>query len=227
MRGRTLFVVFACGYVMAAGAALLAQRFDEAVRADFFAGMSGDAARFDHAMQVCEEALVSNPKNSSALVWHGAGLLVRSGGAFRAGRVDDGLELRTRAMQEMNDAVAMTPEDIQVLIPRAAILVASARFAPEAQARDMARLAAADYEKVIELQAPYVSTLGAHSRGELLGGLATAYRVLGDNQRASAYLQRISKELPGTAYDQKAQKWLADLTAVPREDRFCLGCHVK
>jgi len=43
----------------------------------------------------------------------------------------------------------------------------------------------------------------------------------------AAYLQRISKELPGTAYDQKAQKWLADLTAVPKEDRFCLGCHAR
>jgi tetratricopeptide (TPR) repeat protein len=227
MRGRALFVVFVCGYLAAAGAALLAQRFDDVIRADFFAGMSGDVARFDRAMQVCEEALASNRRNPPALVWHGAGLLVRSGAAFRAGRVDEGLELRARAMQEMSDAVAMAPDDIQVLIPRAAILVSSARFSPDVQARDMARLAAADYEKVLALQAPYASTLGAHSLGELLGGLATAYRVLGDTQRASEYLQRISKELPGTAYDLKAQKWLADLAAVPKEDRFCLGCHAK
>jgi tetratricopeptide (TPR) repeat protein len=227
MRGRTLLVVFACGYLAATGAALRAQRFDDVIRADFFAGMSGDIARFDRARQVCEEALASNPKNPSALVWHGAGLLVRSGVAFRAGKVDDGLVLRTRAMAEMNDAVAMTPDDIQVLIPRAAILVSSTRFSPDAQARDMARLAAADYERVMAIQAPYAGTLGTHSLGELLGGLATAYRVLGDNQRAATYLQRISKELPGTAYDQKAQRWLADLTAVPKEDRFCLGCHTK
>jgi tetratricopeptide (TPR) repeat protein len=227
MHGRGLLVVFVCGYVAAASVALRGQRFDDVIRADFFAGMSGDVGRFDRAMQVCETALASNPKNPSALVWHGAGLLVRSGVAFRAAKVDDGLELRSRAMREMNDAVAMTPDDIQVLIPRAAILVSSARFSPDAQARDMARIAAADYEKVMAIQAPYASTLGSHGLGELLGGLATAYRVLGDNARAMAYLQRISKELPGTAYDQKAQTWLADLTAVPKEDRFCLGCHAQ
>jgi hypothetical protein len=225
MRGRMLLVVFTCGYVAAAGIGLRAQRFDDVIRADFFAGMSGDGARFDRAMQVCEEALASNPKNAPALVWHGAGLLVRSGIAFRAGKTDDGLELRSRAMLEMNGAVAISPDDVQVLIPRAAILVSSARFSPDEQARDMARLAAGDYEKVMAIQAPYVSRLGAHGLGELLGGLATAYRVLGDNERASAYLQRISKELPGTAYDQKARQWLADLTAVPKDDRFCLGCH--
>jgi tetratricopeptide (TPR) repeat protein len=214
-------------YLVAAGVALRAQRFDDIVRADFFAGMSGDVARFDHAMQTCEDALMSNPKNASALVWHGAGLLVRSGVAFRAGKADDGLELRIRAMREMNEAVAMTPEDVQVLMPRAAILVSSARFSPNEQARDMARIAAADYEKVLVIEAPYASRIGTHGRGELLGGLATAYRLLGDTEKATSYLERISKELPGTAYDQKAQRWLADLSAVPKEDRFCLGCHVK
>ena len=209
----------------AAAATQQTQRFDAVVREDFFAGMTGDTARFDKAMKTCEDALAENPKNAPALVWHGAGLLVRSGLAFRAGRTDEGISLNIRAMREMADAVSLQPDDVQVLIPRAAILVSSARFAPPDQSRDWARTAAADYEKVLTIEAPYASRLGTHARGELLGGLATAYRLGGDDEKASAYLTRISRELPGTPYDQKAQKWMADLRAVPRDDHFCLGCH--
>jgi hypothetical protein len=203
------------------------QRFDNIVRDDFFAALSGDTVRFDRAMKTCEEALAENPKNAAALVWHGAGLLVRSGLALRGGDRDNGIALRRRAMREMNDAVAMAPSDVQVLIPRAAILVSSARFAPVEQSREMALMAAADYEKLLTIQAPYTSTLGTHSTGELLGGLATAYRLGGDDDKAKSCLTRMTNELPGTLYDQKAQKWLADLRAVPRDDHFCIGCHVK
>jgi tetratricopeptide (TPR) repeat protein len=227
MRTTLLTSSLAILYLAAVAAALQVQRFDDVVRADFFAGMSGDSARFDRAMKTCEEALAKDPKNAAALVWHGAGLLVRSGIAFRASKVDEGLGLRSRAMQEMDDAVRLAPDDVQVLIPRAAILVSSARFSPIDQSREMAQTAAADYEKVLAIQAPYASAFGTHGRGELLGGLATAYRLGGDEGKASSYLARISKELPGTPYDQKAQKWLADLRAVPREDHFCLGCHTK
>lgn len=51
-------------------------------------------------------------------------------------------------MGEMNDAIALAPSDVQVLIPRAAILVSHARFGPIDQSREMARTAAADYESV-------------------------------------------------------------------------------
>ena len=227
MRMQLTLCVAVLAYLGAVSSALQPQRFDNVVRDDFFAGMSGDTARFDRAMQTCEAALAENPKNAAALVWHGAGLLVRSGRAFQVGDNENGMALRGRAMREMNDAVAMAPDDVQVLIPRAAILLSSARYAPVDQSRDMARTAAADYEKVWAIEAPAAGTLDNHSKGELLGGLATAYRLSGDDEKAISYLKRLTNELPGTPYDQKAQKWLADLRAVPRDDHFCIGCHVK
>jgi tetratricopeptide (TPR) repeat protein len=225
MRLRTIVSLAVLVYFAAAAAALRAQRFDALVREDFFAGMSGDTVRFDGAMTTCEKALAEDPKNAAALVWHGAGLLVRSGVAFRANKFDEGMSLRGNAMREMSEAIAMKPDDVQVLIPRAAILVASARFSPSEQSKDMASTAAADYEKVLVVEAPYFKTLSTHSRGELLGGLATAYRLSGDTEKAAAYLRRISSELPGTVYDQKSQSWLKDLSSVRQDDHFCLGCH--
>ena len=223
MRMRVL--LFAAVLAGVVGPAAQTQRFDNAIREDFFAGMFGDMARFDRAMKACEDALATNPKNAAALVWHGAGLLVRSGTAFRAADTAQGIALRTRAMREINDAVAMAPDDVQVLIPRAAILLASARFAPVDQSRERARLAAADYEKVLAIEAPYAKSLGTHARGELLGGLATAYRLSGDDARAVSFLKRLTSELPDTPYARKARTWMADLRAVPRDDQFCLGCH--
>jgi hypothetical protein len=201
-------------------------RFDALVREDFFAGMTGDSARFDRAMATCEQALARDSKNAPALVWHGAGLMVRSGIAFRQGHIEEGTTLRASAMREMNEANTMQPRDIQVLIPRAAILLASARYAPQPQARDMAATAAADYEQVLELEAPWWASLATHPRGELLGGLATAYRLSGNADKATIYLRRLSSELPGSVYDRKAQAWLADLSALKQDDHFCLGCHL-
>src|SRR5258705_13759152 len=56
-------------------------RFDEIVRADFFAGFRGDAARLEKGMTRCEEELATNPTNADALVWHGAGLMFMAGQA--------------------------------------------------------------------------------------------------------------------------------------------------
>jgi hypothetical protein len=177
-------------------------------------------------MKTCEEAIAADATNAPALVWHGAGLMVRSGIAFRKGDTPAGLELRTKGLREMTDAIAMKPDDVQVLIPRAAILVATARFAPAPQAQEMARVAAGDYERVLTVEQTYFTTLGTHARGELLGGLATAYRLAGNTEKTTGYLRRISSELPGTVYDSKAQTWLRDLSAVRQDDHFCLGCHV-
>src|ERR1700759_789550 len=88
--------VMSLGITMAVGRA---QRFDDMVREDFFAGMAGDMTRFERAMTTCETALATDKTNAAALVWHGAGLMVRSGLAFRDGKPDDGLSLRQRGLR--------------------------------------------------------------------------------------------------------------------------------
>src|ERR1700730_1467701 len=88
-----------------------AERFDYLVRADFFAGMAGDAAAMDRAMKVCEDALAKNPKHAEAMVWHGGGLVFKAGQAFRTGNVERGVPLWTSGLKEMADAVALAPDN--------------------------------------------------------------------------------------------------------------------
>ena len=221
-RGITALAVIA----VASTTPLLAQRFDNIVRADFFAGYRGDAARLARGMATCEEALTKDPKNAAALVWHGGGLLYQSGQKFRAGDFRAGLDLQRRGLKEMDDAVALKPDDLQTLIPRGAVLLASApHFPDEAEAQPLLKKAVGDWEKVLGLQSASGARPAVHSRGELLGGLAVGYRLLGDRNTATLYLERIVKELAGSPYAERARMWLDHPDQVKRTDRFCIGCH--
>ncbi|HYM12408.1 MAG TPA: hypothetical protein VEU62_16850 [Bryobacterales bacterium] len=203
-----------------------AERFDYRVRNDFFAGFSGDPAALDRGMKVCEETLQNNPKDAQAMVWHGAGLLYLAGQSFRAGDGQRGAELWQRALQEMETAVALEPENLGVLIPRGASLLQASLFAPPAQAQPLVKTGVADFEKVLELQKTRFDQLGTHPRGELLSGLANGWYRLGNQEKARVYYERIAKELPGTEYQKRANIWLETKT-LARSQMTCVGCHVQ
>src|SRR5581483_7173988 len=114
-----------------------AQRFDYLVRGDFFAGAAGDPARLQKAIDLCEWTLADNPAHAEALVWHGAAMLVKSGAAFRSGNMAAGGQLWDRGLKEMNDALALGPDRLGVLIPRAAVLLEATRSVPPDTARPL------------------------------------------------------------------------------------------
>ena len=71
----------------------------------------------------CEQALAKDPKNAEALVWYGSGLSYEAKRAFMAGDVEKGRKIQAQAVKEMNDAVAMRPDDVSVLIPRGSLFL--------------------------------------------------------------------------------------------------------
>ena len=202
------------------------ERFDSLVRSDFFAGFAGDQASLEHGMQTCERVLATDAKNGPAHVWHGTGLFFQSGLAFARRDTAKGVELRKLGLKEMDDGVALWPDSVQTLIPRGAMLISTGRFLDDQQAQPLIEKGIADYEKVLEIEKPYFAGLSVHARGELMGGLADAYRRVGQPDKAREFLQRITQDLPNSAYDRQARQWLSDLAAVGKRDRFCLGCHV-
>ena len=201
------------------------QRFDYLVRADFFAGVAGDETRLKKAMDVCERALAENPKHPEALVWHGAGRLVESGQAFRKGDMGSGGQLWERGLAEMNEAVALTPDNPGVLIPRAAVLFEATRRMPPEAARPLLESAVANYEHVLAVQAPYFDTLGDHAKGELLFGLAEGYHRLGLHDEARGYFERLINDAPSSGQVSKAREWMASGTVPTSAGPGCVGCH--
>ena len=127
-----------------------AQRFDMAVRSDFFAGFAGDEARLKKGMDACEQALAENPKHAEALVWHGSGLAFQAGSAFQKGDMKTGGELWQRGMEEMNTAVTLAPDNVAVRIPRGAVLLQATMNMPPPMAKPLLESALADYEHVLE-----------------------------------------------------------------------------
>ena len=201
------------------------QRFDYLVRADFFAGAAGDDARLQKAIDFCEKTLAENPKHPEAMVWHGASILVRGGRAFQKGDGATGMQLFGRGVQEMNDAVALAPDNPGVLIPRAAVLIEATKNMPPDQAKPLLELAVGDYEKVLKIQEPVFPTLGDHAKGELLFGLAEASARLGRQDKARTYFERLIADAPTSGQAPRAKAWI-ETGSIPKANGLgCVGCH--
>lgn len=206
--------------------ALAQERFDVKVRQYFFSGFTGDNTALDAGMKICEEALAADAKNPEALVWHGTGIYYRGAQAFQRGDPQKGLELTQQGLKEMDDAVAQSPQNLGVRIPRGAFLLTSSRFVPDpAAARGMIEKGLSDFEKAYSIQEPYLAKLATHPKGELFIGLADAYSRLGQQEKAAEWFKRIAVELKGTAYEDSANLWLRT-KSLPRKQAGCLGCHV-
>ena len=219
-----LLAVLATVLLAAPAAAQQPERFDETVRELFFAGFAGNEDALERGMAICEETLEVNPDYPPALVWQAAGWQFQSGMAFAKGDWGTGMTLFDESVAQFDRAVSLAPDDVQVLIPRATALQASARYIAYAPTRlALLETVVGDYRKVLELQAPYFGALSVHSRGELLGGLADALWRLERREEAKVYLNRMIAELLESPYALMAQRQLdrpdtnAQLT--------CLGCH--
>jgi len=195
------------------------------VRADMFAGLGGDAARFTKAMEACERTLAREPKHPEALVWHGSGLFFQAGQAFQSGDMAKGGPMWERGLAEMNEAVTLAPNSLAVVIPRGAVLLQAARVAPAPMAEPLLRTGVGDFEHVLELQQAYFQTLGDHPKGELLFGLADGYARLGDKAKARAYFERLTAEAPTSGQTPRGRAWLETGVVPPAPGLGCFGCH--
>jgi tetratricopeptide (TPR) repeat protein len=202
-----------------------AQRFDQVVRTDFFAGFGGDEARLHKAMGVCEAILAENPRHAEAMVWHGAGLLFQAGRSFQAGDGARGMQLFQSGLGELNGAIALEPDNVAVLIPRGAVLLQATRTMDPTMGRPLLEQAVADYEKVLAIQAGYFETLGDHPRGELLFGLAEGSARLGRLDKARGYFERLVADAPKSGQSERAKEWLATGSLPKIAGAGCIGCH--
>ena len=221
----TLLFALALGQAQPPAAIANTQRFDYLVRADFFAGVAGDAVRLQKAIDLCERTLADHPQHPEALVWHGASLLVLGGQAFQKGDMAKGGPLVDRGLKEMSDAVALAPDNPGVLIPRAAVLLEASKGMPPEMARPLVLSAIANYEHTLAIQSPYFATLGDHGKGELLFGLAEGYARLGQQDNARRFFQRLIDDAPQSGQTAKARQWLTDGTIPKSNGTSCVGCH--
>jgi len=133
-----------------------------------------------------------------------------------------------QGLAEMEQAVNLAPSNVAVLIPRGASLISASRFTPPQFAKPILETGVGDYEKVLKIQEPTFARMSAHSKGELLMGLADGWNRLGNTEKAKQYFTKMKSELPGSVYERKAQAWLENRPESKAAEFFnCSGCHVK
>jgi hypothetical protein len=176
-------------------------------------------------MKLCEDTLARDPNHAEAMVWHGGGLILRAGNAFRSGDRATGGRLWTQGLAEMDRAVELAPDSVGTRIPRGSVLLVVAQFAPEPARTAILDKGIGDYERTLELQKDEFGQLSRHARSQLLYGLADGWQRRGDQARARGYYQRLARVAGDSAYGQRARAYLAGDTA-PRKMQ-CAGCHAE
>ena len=205
-------------------AAIGQERFDIQVRDDMFRGLAGNEAAFKSVMLAIEEKLTEDPNHAAALVWRGAGRYFSAGQLFRSGDIAAAQSMARTAMADMDRAFVLQPTSIEVLIPRATVLLAAARNQRDpARARDLAGRAATAFESAFAMRQVAFDQLGQHNRGEYLSGLAESWALAGDRAKAEVYLRRTLSDLPNTRYAERAAAKLADWN--DRQPLNCQSCH--
>ena len=223
-RALGLLALLAALVLAAPAAAQQPERFDERVREFFFAGFAGNEDALERGMAICEETLAADPDHPPALVWQAAGWQFQSAMAFAKGDWGAGMTLFDESLAQFDRAVSLAPDDVEVLIPRATALQASARYIAHAPTRtSLLETVAGDFSRILDLRAPNFGALSVHSRGELLGGFADALWRLERRDEAGAYLKRMIAELPDSPYALMARQQLDNPDT--NAQLTCLGCH--
>ena len=201
-----------------------AQRFDKLVREDLFAGFGGDEVALARGLAQCEATLKAKPDHAEALVWRGAVRVFQSSLLFGKKQMVAGMKLWSSGIEDMDQAVKLTPDYPGVRIPRAAVLLPAARSTPKAMSDPLLQRVRDDYETIARLQANQLDKIGAHSLGELRMGMADVYRLSGDQAKSREQLNLVLRELPETDYATRATEWLA-APADAKLAHNCIGCH--
>lgn len=205
------------------------ERFDMLVREDFFDGVfENDREAFDRAMNLCKTKLKEKPDDSEAMVWLGSGLLFESGSIDKAGNEKKAAEAWDQGITMMHKACASAPDDINVLIPRAATLIGIGRIVKMKESERIAllNLAVYDYEHSLDLQKSYFDNLSSHARGELLFGLADGWHQLNNSEKANSYFNRVIENEPDSEQAKLSKLFLeGKLSPAALKNRNCAGCH--
>jgi tetratricopeptide (TPR) repeat protein len=212
--------------VLMAGSLLAQDRLDSnQMRSDLFAAMAGSPERLQNMLDASGKILARNPDHAQALLWHGAATL---GGFFaeaQKGNVMAAMPAFGKAEAEMDRAVSLAPNDLEIRVVRAVLYAPASRHMPPPYSERLLEKTRADFQHTFDLQQEKLGELGTHPLGELLQGLGDTYSRQGKPADAEKYYRMIQTRLKSTEYARRADEWMRTKQPLPESQTQCIGCH--
>ena len=135
MKKYTSIITFVFAIICIGSISTFAQTF-ESLQKDFDAGMQGDSKAFKNAWKLSEELLAKNPKDAETLVLHGSATLFQAGQAFQTGNFGEGGKLWQKGQAEMDQAVKISPDNVNVLMTRGTTYLSASKQFPVKEEAD-------------------------------------------------------------------------------------------
>ena len=213
--------------VLTAGTLLAQDRLDSnQMRDSLFSALSGHPEAFKKILDTSSKALSLNPDHAQAMVWHGVATF---GGFFveaQKGNMPTAMASLEKGTAEMDRAVSLAPDDIEVRIMRAVMYSPASRQLPPPLATDALEKARSDFQHAFDLQKSKLDQMGTHPLGELLQNLADLNSRQGKTADAERYYAMIQTKLKDTEYARRAGEWMKTKKPLPEAQTNCVGCHV-
>jgi len=219
---RLLLVTFA------ATSFLMAQtRLDSnQMRNDLFSAMTGNADGLKRINEASSKVLAQNPDHAQALLWHGSATLAGFFMEAQKGNAQSAMASFQKGTAEMDRAVSLAPDDLEVRIMRGVLYAPASRQMPPPFAEPLLEKARSDFQRTFDIQQSELAQLGTHPLGELLQALGDVYSRQGKNDDAEKYYRMIQIMLKDTEYARRADEWMKTRQPLSTEKTACVGCHV-
>jgi hypothetical protein len=197
------------------------------LREDIFAGfLKDDLDRMTRGEKNIEILLQQRPKDKPSLLgWKAGATLYRAARALDAGRNQEFEEKYAQVTDLLAEARKAGPKDLNLSAITGGIYVVMADRLPEKFRGEAWAKAYESYQELWKAQAPVVTQLPLHLKGELFGGIAQSAQRTGRTKEAEEFLDKIIAALPDTAYANAAKRWKKDPKAAKDLGLTCLTCH--
>ena len=181
-------------------------------RRKFFSVFQGKTAEFEGGMSELDMMLQKNPDDARALVWRGNGLMVRAGLLKLRGKGEEGKRLLQESRKEMDRAVSISPDDVNIIAMRAVTVhMMGMYWKNEDIPAGSWEALIADLEKTRKLiGGERFKQISVHARGEILTELANGYKRVGKMKQANTLWRETLLLAPDSRYSRMAEKALAE-----------------
>lgn len=196
------------------------------IREDVFAGLlAGDLERLNIRMDKLRAALKQDPNAVGAIAWLGGGELVLAVHAHEENKPADFTAHYEAAIRYFADAERIAPKNVGIYDISGAMWDSLGDRLPAPLRAAAFESAYRSWETALTLSQDRLDSMKPHGHGEMLAGLAHAAQRTGRTEESRQRLKEMAAALPGTAFEERAQKWLAQPGLIAKTSVSCQSCH--